>query len=355
MFTDDIAGEIRRRSRVTEERGVLSAEVLERIYDLGLFKLFVPKDLGGSMTSLPEALRIFERSAWIDGNFGWSVAIGAGGGFFVNFMSSEVLPQVFGPRTAVIAGSGFPAGVARPEGDGFRVSGRWKYCSGSLYATTFTASARVFARDASSPQVLAFAFAPEQVKVVRDWRAFGLKGTASHSIQVDGVYVPRELTFDLTKPKNTYDDPLYRFPFLPFSEATFVAVVVGIGEHFLDEAKAVASKRVQASDGGGERDHHRSVLQRIDDACTRLEAVRRDFYERVDRSWDELLRRRGVPEELQEALSQQSKRAAAAVVECANAVFAYLGMEAIMEESALNQAYRDLVTARQHKLLVPLT
>ena len=55
---------------------------------------------------------------------------------------------------------------------------------------------------------------------------FGLKATGSHLISVEDVFVSDEMTFSIYNHKNHYVDPIYQFPFIPFSEASFAAVVL---------------------------------------------------------------------------------------------------------------------------------
>lgn len=118
MFNEETVRAIREQSHEMEQTGQLTSQVLELIYDHNLFKLFVPGELDGNMTPLPDALRIFEETAWIDGSLGWLVNIGSGGGFFTSAISPEVSKTLFANREAVIAGSGFPpAGQSELKAD----------------------------------------------------------------------------------------------------------------------------------------------------------------------------------------------------------------------------------------------
>ncbi|MDG0809682.1 acyl-CoA dehydrogenase family protein [Cohnella rhizosphaerae] len=123
-----------------ERDGRLPQDILERIYEERLFKLFVPEALGGRMTPLPDAARIFEQAAYADGSFGWLVTIGSGGGFFAATLPEETAETLFADPRAVIAGSGHPTGVAKAVPGGYRVNGGWKYCSGAGYASFYTAN-----------------------------------------------------------------------------------------------------------------------------------------------------------------------------------------------------------------------
>ena len=61
LFTEQQIQTIREQALGMDKRRQLTPEVLAAIYDHRLFHLFVPDELEGRMTSLPEAARIFRR------------------------------------------------------------------------------------------------------------------------------------------------------------------------------------------------------------------------------------------------------------------------------------------------------
>lgn len=122
-------GEIKQHTSTLQERGEeiertggLPADILEWIYDLKLFKLIVPEEFAGRPTPLPDMLRVFDELSAIDGSLGWLVHIGAAGGFFVPSFAKETARELFSPRDAVIAGTGFPAGRAGRVQGGYHLS-----------------------------------------------------------------------------------------------------------------------------------------------------------------------------------------------------------------------------------------
>ncbi len=224
LFTAQQIQTIREQALGMDKRRQVTPEVLAAIYDHRLFHLFVPDELEGRMTSLPEAARIFQESARIDGNLGWLVTIGAGGGFFAALMSREVSRRVFAHREAVIAGSGMPTGTARQVDGGYIVNGSWKYCSGSTYATTFTANAVIEPAstvqdaadvpnaDQDESHIRSFILNPDQIEILEDWNAFGLRATASHTISAVEAFVPVEMTFSLTEIQAYENETIYQYP-----------------------------------------------------------------------------------------------------------------------------------------------
>ncbi len=333
------------------EGTALPSDLLASIYEAKLFKLFVPEELNGLMLPLPEALRVFAEASEIDGSFGWLVTIGSGGGFFSAALPTAQARELFGPANAVVAGSGHPNGIAHPVEGGYRVSGQWKYCSGSTFASLYTANCRIDKGDGAEPEIRSFAFLPDQVRIVRDWHSFGLKGTDSHSMAVDDAFVPEERTFSIMSPPR-YDDPIFRYPFLPFAQTSFAAVCLGICRHFLSEARSlVASKRAvwEAAKPGRAEVTERAIAEQE----TKLESDAMRFYETVERTWDAFVGTGEMQESDQGEVGWTCQELSRSALAYAHTVFPLLGMDALMEDRPINRIWRDLHTVTQHSVLVP--
>ena len=342
FFSEDIAETIRGGSLTAERNGELSPEVLSFIYDQRLFKLFVPEALNGEATCLPKAIKIFEESAYIDGSFGWLVTIGSGGGYFAPIFAPDIAKKHFSPANAVVAGSGHTTGRAQPVEGGYRVTGSWKYCSGSVYATIFTANCLL-----PDGSVRSFIFTPDQVHVARDWDAYGLKATGSHTMCVADVFVPESMTFDIAAGTRHHDHAVYHYPFLQFAEASFSAVNAGICMHFFDEA--LAAVELHKTPETSQRYHF--VRDLITQQQALLTAAREQFYEAVERSWEAVLHDKSIPQNILEDVSRTAKNLTKVALSTAQTVYPYLGLSVTMERNPINRCWRDLHTASQHILL----
>lgn len=351
ILSDEAVSMIREQSRHMELTGALTPEVLNVIYDHNLFKLFVPEKLGGNMTPLPDALRTFEYASWIDGSFGWLVNIGSGGGFFISSIVPSVSQKLFSDKKAVIAGSGYPSGSAKRVNGGFLVSGQWKFCSGSTHATAFTANCMIESSKSSNPEIRSFILLPDQVNLIKDWNAFGLKATASHSITVDNVFVPQEMTFNIADDRAYYSDPVFQYPFLQFAQASFAAVAIGICKHFLEEAKSISERNKET--WGTSSNRFQFVMSKIDEMERLFTNAINDFYKKIDESWEVHTNHKLLSEKEQEQISRQCKETRRVALHCAQLILPYLGINAIMEDTVINRTWRDLHTACQNVLLVP--
>jgi alkylation response protein AidB-like acyl-CoA dehydrogenase len=348
-FTKERIEAVRASAAEMDRSGEMSEAALALLYDLRLLKLFVPEEFGGRMEALPEALRLFEAASRVEGSLGWAATIGSGGGYFAACLPPEVSAAIYSDPRAVIAGSGSPTGRAvRVEG-GYRLSGSWKYCSGSTYATTFTATAIVEGGEAAELEVLAFALRPEQAEIVPDWRSFGLRATASHTIVAKDAFVPDSHAFRVDR-NDRRSEPVYSVPFRPFAESSFAAVAIGIARHLFEEAGRIAEASRDAwSKSGAAR--YEAVSTRIRRAGERLDERAARYYEAVERAWAR--HSRGDASEADWAdVGLKSKAAADEAVRAGQDVFRYLGIGALMEDAPINRIWRDLQTACQHTLLI---
>lgn len=362
MFSDQIVAMIRAASPDMEREGRLKQEVLDFIYEQQLFKFFVPEELGGRLCTLPEALRIFEQAAWIDSSFGWLVTVGAGGGFFTPFMQPAVSQVLLTPRDAVIAGSGFPAGIAQRVEGGYIVQGRWKYCSGSTYATLFTANCYVKAglqddtgqgkNTENTHAIRSFILKPSQVKIIQDWDAYGMKATGSHSIEVEACFIHEDHTFSIMEEPLAYPHLIYQFPFLQFSEASFTAVVIGMVRHFFDEARDLTEAGREGW-SQSQLERYPAVWKQIKNEEKKLKKVIIAFFAGIDEAWTSFTKQKVLSNEEQLHFSHLCKATTRTAVQAVEAVFPYLGMSAVMEGTTLNRIWRDLHTASQHVFLAP--
>lgn len=326
-----------------DQQGELAQPLIEHFFDCNLFKLFIDKSLNGEMLSLPAALNVFRKAAEADGNIGWIAAIGAGGGMFSPTMPKHIAKKLYSPRQAVIAGSGFPSGIATPVSGGYQISGEWKYCSGSLYASIFTANCVIEGTDTIRSMILM----PEQVEIMKDWQAFGLRATGSHSIKVIDAFIPEERTFSIFEHQNEFIGDVHTFPFVPFSVASFTAVCLGIADHFFLEAKSLIEKKwSQTNDQKNMYDKLASYEESFTNAS-------HSFNQSTNTIWQRHIDGHALHEKEIEAYIETAHTAVATARDMVNLAIRHYGMDAVTLTSPLNQIWRDLMTASQHTFLLP--
>src|SRR6516165_6864476 len=127
-------------------------EVADALHRAGMFRIFLPRSMGGGELTIPDSLRLIEEIARIDASVGWNLAIGSAGPLFGHCLSREAYETIFRDPRGVIAGSLNPTSQAIAVDDGWRFRGRATYASGSAHATYLLAAALVI-RD-GAPQFI---------------------------------------------------------------------------------------------------------------------------------------------------------------------------------------------------------
>lgn len=220
-----LLGMVSAKARQFSEDQQVDAETVEAMKAAGVYRALVPAQFGGDEKSPVEFLRLLETIAVQDGSAGWVASFGVSHMYLAS-LPAKTLEQVYadGPDV-VFAGTIFPPIPAvRVEG-GYRVTGRWPFGSGSTGASLIGVGIRDESGSASGLPRTAVMRA-DKVKIVPNWDVIGLRGTGSHDLVVEDVFVPDEWTFVRGAPA-TIDLPAYRYP--PLALAAQVLAVVGLG------------------------------------------------------------------------------------------------------------------------------
>lgn len=136
----DLCRQLVDRSAEFEQQRYVSADYARHMARENLFRMFVPKSLGGPEMSLPVGLSCLETLGQYDGAIAWISMIGTTSALAASYLPPDLARTIFagtGEADGAIYGGIFaPNGRAHPcaLGDGFRLSGRWSWASGSANA-----------------------------------------------------------------------------------------------------------------------------------------------------------------------------------------------------------------------------
>ena len=73
---------IREHADRAEREAQMPREVADAFRDAGLFRILLPRQMGGGEVTIPDLLRLCEEVSRIDGSVGWNFAICSGGPLF---------------------------------------------------------------------------------------------------------------------------------------------------------------------------------------------------------------------------------------------------------------------------------
>lgn len=276
---------------------------------------------------------------------------------FMALLPKDLYDHVYrdGPDVAV-AGSAILAGVAESIDRGWRVSGRWPFASGCLHADWILGLC-VMNKNGEpipgpvegTPLTRAFLLPAREWQIEDSWHVVGLKGTGSHHVALDNVWVPSENFFDI-RGQPSLSGPLYDAvpQLIPLLHA---ANNLGIAEAALEELIAFA--------GTGHRQQRALTAMRDSEVFQMgigrihadLRAARAFLDAQSASHWRHALAGTLNTNDLLVEGSQMATWVTAACVRAVDACYALAGGSAIYDSSPLQRRMRDIHTAAQHGMV----
>ena len=224
-------------------------DLMSVLHDARLFRLTLPRSLGGDATDLATLAEVTEMISAADASTGWCIGQGSGCAMTAAQLPPDTARRVFGPADAVLAwGAGVQGRALRVDG-GWRVTGRWSFASGSRAAIWLGAHCKMFETDGATPTRAADGQHAErtllvprgEAKIDDDWNVMGLCGTGSDSYALHDHFVADALAIDRDDLSGQYEPAtLYKFPQIMVYAGAFGGVMLGIARGMLDDVCALA-------------------------------------------------------------------------------------------------------------------
>jgi indole-3-acetate monooxygenase len=346
---EEAAAQAREHAGAIERERRLPERLVTRLRVSGLMRAGAPSSLGAPQAAPAVTLRCAETVARGDASAGWCVSIAATSSLLSAYLPPDGAAEVFGDPQAVAAGVWAPRGTARPVDGGFRVSGRWAYCSGITHSDYLFAGTVIQVDskpELSEPVLRVVAIPTDELQILDTWHTTGLRGTGSHDAIADQVFVPARRTLSLFDPVHV-DAPLYHFPIFGFFALSIAAAALGNARGAIDELAQLAAEKVG-------QDSKRTLAQRpatqaaVAQAEASLQAARAFYYQAIDDAWRAAHRPEPVPISLRTALRLAATHAVRTAAEITRSMYDLGGGWAIYEDLSLQRRFRDAHTATAH-------
>ncbi|MEC8247693.1 MAG: acyl-CoA dehydrogenase family protein, partial [Pseudomonadota bacterium] len=215
------------QAEISEKNRKLASELARDLADAGMFKLFVPAEIGGLELAPVEGNRLIYELATYDASSAWVSMIGSTAALGAAFIAPDISSDMFAAPSRITCGIFAPNGRAVRDGATYRVSGRWAWASGSANADyiglgCLEADATGTPMPERPPRLV---MVPrEQIKFHDTWHTIGLCGTSSGDVELDNVQIPVEHSYTISGQKPWCEGALYKMPYFGFL-ATGVAAV----------------------------------------------------------------------------------------------------------------------------------
>ena len=236
--------------RVEAERR-LPRPLSDALHEAGLFRMLLPRSLGGAELDPVTFVQVMEEVAQADASTAWVLGQTAGCSMVAAYLRPAVATAIFGPPRGVLAWGSGPQGSAVAVDGGYRLTGAWSYASGIHEATWIGAHTFIMNPDGTpcrhadgAPVIRTLLFPLEQATITDVWDVMGLRGTGSDTYEVADLFVPAEHSAARDDAAERRErGPLYCVSSGTLYASGFAGVSLGIARALLDAYVALAAEK----------------------------------------------------------------------------------------------------------------
>jgi alkylation response protein AidB-like acyl-CoA dehydrogenase len=339
-----------------EAQRTLTPEIVAALHDAGLFRMLLPRSIGGAELPPPLFVQAVEQLAKADASVAWVIAQTSICSTLAASLQPKVAREIFGKQEVLSWGPFSPKGRAVADPAGFRITGAWNFASGSRHADWMGAHCPIYESD-GRPRLnadgthadLTAIFPKSSATFTDNWEVMGLKGTGSDSYSVTDLLVPAERTTsahgkDLAA--RFERGPLYQFTIFQLFPATFAGIALGIARAVLDAFVDLAKTKKPTHAPGILRDN--AVIQsQVGVSETQLASARVYLLHVLEEMYDQISRSGAVTMDLRIGLRMAASNASLLCRELVERCYHAAGATAIFESNPFERRFRDLHAVSQ--------
>lgn len=338
---------VRANAAEAESARRLPAGTVDALREAGLLRMCVPAVYGGPEADPMTLVAAIEAVAHADGAAGWCTMIASTTSSMAAFLPPAVAREIFGDPTVVSGGVFAPNGSGVRDGDGFRVSGRWQWGSGTQHCDWILGGARC------DDGTFRLCFTPSADVTFHDtWYTSGMRGTGSLDFSFDDVWVPDSHTLLPAITQPTVDAPLATFPNFTLLAAGIAAVGLGIARRAIDDVVELASAKTPQYSS---RTLAKSSFTQVELARAEadLRAARAFLLDELSGAWTLILSGDSASVERRAGIRLAAAHAATTCAAVVDTAFTLAGGTAVYDTSVLGRCLRDVHVVTQHVMTAP--
>ena len=337
-----------------ERRRELPEPIVEALIERGLFRLLLPRSLGGA--ELPPAVyvQVIEEVAKHDASTAWCLGQGTGCTMTAAFLDPEVAQEIFGPKRGIVAWGPPGPAEARAVPGGYRLTGAWSFASGSHHATWLGAHVAILAEDGTprlTPDggsiIRTLLFPKASARFTDIWHVIGLRGTGSDSYMVTDLFVPEKYTVLRTaEPRPRQSGLLYSFSSSNMYSSGFAGVALGIARSTLEAFVELARDKIPRGAKRTLRDNN-VIQSQVARSEARLSAARAFLLGSLEEIWRDVAQSGGLTLDHNTTIRLASTWAIHQAREIVDTAYHAAGATAIFESNPFERRFRDVHTVVQ--------
>jgi 3-hydroxy-9,10-secoandrosta-1,3,5(10)-triene-9,17-dione monooxygenase len=238
---------IAERAADAELRRKPDDDVIEALKATGVFRSFVPARFGGYEIDLDLFVDVGLAVSEMCASTGWITTFYMEHNWLLGMFAPDLQDEIFARQPFVLApGSVNPKdGSAVPKGEGYELSGHWRFGTGIVHADWVLLSGRIATEPDGPPRM--FLVRPDGVEVRDTWHVDGMAATGSRDIVANAVFVPERrvsLRTPLAGKAGTEPGYLARLPVAPMLSMTAAIPSVGAARRAVELFRSLVRERI---------------------------------------------------------------------------------------------------------------
>jgi alkylation response protein AidB-like acyl-CoA dehydrogenase len=226
-----------------------------------------------------------------------------------------------------------------------------------MHASSLHGACHIFEGDAprllptGEQEVRIAYFYPKTVaEIVDTWAVSGMRGTGSHDVVVDDLFVPEERTFSALDLRARVTGPMNRMHGFDLAGCGFCCVGLGVARATIDAFVELAQVKVPRSSSELLRD--RALVQaKVGEAEAILRSGRALLFDVVGEMWKTAVAARPITERQRADLRLAMTHAAQSAATATHMICATAGTTSIFTSSPLERYARDAEVVTRHNQL----
>ena len=338
-----------------ERRRELPEAILEALIEQGLFRLLLPRTLGGAELPPARYVEVIEEVAKHDASTAWCLGQACGCTMTAAYLEPDAACEIFGGKRGIVAWGppGSPA-EARAVPGGYRLTGSWSFASGSHHATWLGAHVPILAENGApqqrpdgSPTLTTLLF-PKASAEFRDiWHVIGLRGTGSDQYSVTDLFIPEKHAVMRSAAARPHQSGrLYAFTSSNMYASGFAGVALGIARSTLDAFVVLARDKIPRGARNTLRENN-LIQAQVAQAEARLRGARAFLLSSLDQIWCEIEGSGRITVDHHATIRLASTWAIHQAKEVVDTAYHVAGATAIFNSEPFERRFRDIHTVVQ--------
>jgi len=337
-----------------ERRRDLPGAIVEALIERGLFRLLLPRALGGAELRPAAYVAVIEEVAKHDASVAWCLGQACGCTMTSAYLDPDVAREIFGGKRGIVAWGPPGPAEARAVLGGYRLTGAWSFASGSHHATWLGAHVAILdpngapqLRPEGSPVMRTLLFPKASATFSDIWHVIGLRGTGSDSYTVTDLFVPEKYTV-LREAAARPRQPglLYAFSSSNIYASGFAGVALGIARSALDAFVELARDKIPRGAKRTLRDNN-VVQAQVAQSEARLCAARAFLLGSLEDIWRDVGRSGQLTMDHNTTIRLASTWAIHQARDVVDMAYHAAGATAIFDSNPFERRFRDMHTVIQ--------